>query len=146
MLRMQAYLRVPHNNGIFPDARYIPLVICPDEPHPAYQRSQEILTWVTEVRFDSLKPFFSVKAITPTYVSSYRGNHLSGLIVGTPDSIRVLGYESQSQEAHSITGIEVPGGLILACNRIAEESLTLRRPDRSSNFVNMESTEASVLD
>ncbi|KAL8726959.1 MAG: hypothetical protein Q9166_006380 [cf. Caloplaca sp. 2 TL-2023] len=123
MLQRLRYLKRPPANDMLLTARYVPIIDCPDEPHPAYHKSEETLTWASEVRFDSLSPFSMVKAITPTYVSSYGGKYLSGLVLETSTKDLVLGYRSRK-----------PGSPIDICDRSAQRSNIIMQSDSRGIF------------
>lgn len=92
MLQRQTYLGEPHDDGIFPGCDIRSAAHIPNIPHRPYQKPEETLPLASEVHTDSLEPWSSITAITPTYVSSYEGKYLSGLSLQTPDSDRVLGH------------------------------------------------------
>ncbi|KAL8649442.1 MAG: hypothetical protein Q9210_004397 [Variospora velana] len=102
MLQRQEYLRGILECDTVNRGRYVPLVECLDEPHPAYEKSESTLTWRSEIIFDSLRPFTVVEAITPTYTSSYGGKYLTALVFGTTSEDLVLGYGT-SKAGHSIS-------------------------------------------
>ncbi|KAL8716423.1 MAG: hypothetical protein Q9220_000330 [cf. Caloplaca sp. 1 TL-2023] len=95
MLQRQLYLKVGHQDDILRMATYNQLIDCPDEPHPAYQKSEKTLTWRSRVFFDLEQGFTKTISITPTYTCSYGGKYLSGLILQTCDGDLVLGHRSQ---------------------------------------------------
>lgn len=101
MLQRQEYLKGMLDRSTVSRGRYVPLLECLDEPHPAYEKSEHTLTWRSEVMFDSLRPFTVVEAITPTYTSSYGGRYLTALVFGTASEDLVLGY-CTSKAGHSI--------------------------------------------
>ena len=94
MLQRRGYLNASSKAETSIRTQYTQLVVCPDEPHPAYQKSETTLTWRSEVRFDSDRPFTKVKAITPTYGCSYGGKYLTGLVFHTDEEEFVLGFRS----------------------------------------------------
>ncbi|KAL8869598.1 MAG: hypothetical protein Q9174_004153 [Haloplaca sp. 1 TL-2023] len=97
MIQRQIYLREYEKRDIshVPFVRSVPLVECPDEPHPAYQKSEHTLSWTSEIFFGKDKPLFSaVKALTPTYTASYGGKYLSSLIFHTEKEDLILGHRS----------------------------------------------------
>lgn len=94
MLQRQKYLERLRGNGTNCMGKYVQLVESIDEPHPAYQKSENTLTWQSEIAFDDQRPFTAVRAILPTYTSSYGGKYLTGLIFGTGSEDLVLGYSS----------------------------------------------------
>ncbi|KAI4148600.1 MAG: hypothetical protein LQ341_001531 [Variospora aurantia] len=102
MLQRQEYLKGILECDTVSSGRYVPLVECLDEPHPAYEKSESTLTWRSEVFFDALRPFTVVESITPTYTSSYGGRYLTALVFGTTSEDLVLGYGT-SKAGHSIS-------------------------------------------
>lgn len=102
ILQRQKLLKEFRKHDTVTKGRYVPLLECLDEPHPAYQKSENTLTWRSEVSFDLKRPFTIVQAITPTYTSSYGGKYLTGLIFGTDSKDLVLGYSS-AKPGHSIS-------------------------------------------
>ncbi|KAI4200817.1 MAG: hypothetical protein LQ346_002298 [Caloplaca aetnensis] len=94
MLQRQEYLQKLLIDGADTMGRYTQLVECLDEPHPAYQKSESTLTWKSEIAFNHERPFSAVRAILPTYTSSYGGKYLTGLVFGTGSKDLVLGYSS----------------------------------------------------
>lgn len=94
MLRRQKYLEGMHKHHTVTSGRYVQLVECHDEPHPAYQKSEYTSTWKSEVPFDSERPFAVVKAIIPTYTRSCGGKYVTGLILRTDKEDLLLGYRS----------------------------------------------------
>ncbi|KAL8952057.1 MAG: hypothetical protein Q9222_002009 [Ikaeria aurantiellina] len=81
MLQRQLYLKEGHQDDVHRMATYTQLIDCPDEPHPAYQKSEKTLTWRSRIFFD--------------HEQGYGGRYLSGLILQTRDSELVLGHRSQ---------------------------------------------------
>ncbi|KAL8666026.1 MAG: hypothetical protein Q9202_001763 [Teloschistes flavicans] len=97
MIQRQLHLRrrTTPNVDHVTEARYVELITCPDEPHPAYQKAERTLTWTSEALFNSETPFSSVAALTPAFTGSYGGKYLSGLIFHTDQNHElVLGHRS----------------------------------------------------